>query len=80
MVPPFPPTPLPPPVDNFFNIHLTKNIINIEDVEFDFIMGCVLVLFPFFMNSKREIYIFRIFEFLIFLFSNIAILDYFDPK
>ena len=36
----------PHPVDNFFNIHLTKKIMNIKDVEFYFRMGCVHVLFP----------------------------------
>ena len=40
-----------PPVDNFFNIHLTKNIMNIQDVEFDFRMGCIPILFPFFTNN-----------------------------
>ena len=32
------------------------------------------------MNNKRGIYDFGIFEFSIFLFLNIAILAYFDPK
>ena len=32
------------------------------------------------MNNKRAIYESSIFEFFIFLFSNIAILAYFDPK
>ena len=32
------------------------------------------------MNNKRAIYKFRIFEIFIFLFSNLEILAYFDPK
>ena len=32
------------------------------------------------MNNKREKYKIRIFEFSIILFSNIAVLGYFDPK
>ena len=38
----------PSTVDNFFTLHLTKKkILNIKDVEFDFRMGCILVLFQF---------------------------------
>ena len=32
------------------------------------------------MNNKRAIYKFRIFEYFIFLFSNLAIFSYFDQK
>ena len=56
-----------------------KILLNIKDVELDFRMGCILVLFIF-MNNKRAIYKFWISEFSSFLFSNIAILAYFDPK
>ena len=73
---------MPPPVDQFFTLHVTKKFIKLKDVELDFRMGCacVLVLFPFFMNNERTIYKFWIFEFWIFLFSNIAIMAYFDPQ
>ena len=37
----------PQSVDNFFNIHLTKNVIKHKNVEFNFRMGCIHVLFPF---------------------------------
>ena len=43
-------------------------------------MGYILVLFPFFMDNKCAIYKFWIFEFSIFLFSKLTILDYFDKK
>ena len=33
-----------------------KILLNIKHVEFDFRMGCILVLFPFFFNNKRAIY------------------------
>ena len=42
-------------------------------------MGCILVI-SVFIDNKPTIYEFLIFEFFIFLFSNIAILAYFDPK
>ena len=44
--PPFPPAN--PQGDNFFNIRLTKNIIeHKKDVAFDFRIRYILVLFPF---------------------------------
>ena len=75
MVPPFP-----PPVDNFFNINLTKNIIEHKRCRIRFQNGLYTYLISIVMNNKHAIYKFSIFEFSIFLFSNIAILAYFDPK
>ena len=43
----FPHSPWTQPVDNFFNSLLTKILLNITDVEFNFRMGCILVLSPF---------------------------------
>ena len=51
--------------------------MNIKDVEFDFRMGCILVLFPFLWIINVQ---FTNFEFLKFWFSNIVILAYFDPN
>ena len=51
-----------------------KILLNIKDAEFDFSMGCLLVLFLFLSIINVQ---FTIFEFLI-LFSNIAILAYFE--
>ena len=48
-VPPF------PPVDNFLNIHLTKNILTIKDVEFDFRTGVYLSNFLFLRIIKMQI-------------------------
>ena len=43
-----------PPGDNFFNIHLIKNILlNKKDVVFSFRIGCILILV--FINNKRAI-------------------------
>ena len=36
---------LAPPVDNFFT-HLTKNFIERKRCRIDFIIGCILVVFP----------------------------------
>ena len=44
------------------------------------IVEWVVYLSYFFMNNKCAIYKFWIFEFLNFLFLNIVILVYFDPK
>ena len=51
--------------------------MNIKDVEFDFRMGCILVLFPFLWIINVQ---FTNFGFLKFWFSNIVILAYFDPN
>ena len=86
----FPHSPRLPPVDKFFTLHLTFFLLKIKDVNFDFRMGCILVLFPFLLIINVEftdfgfwifefwIFEFWIFEFWIFLFSNIAILAYQD--
>ena len=68
--PPFPP---PLPVDNFFILISQKMLLNIKDVEFDFRMGCILVLFPFLWIIKPAIYKFWIFEFFIFKISDIGL-------
>ena len=78
----FPPFPLPPPpVDNFFNIHLTKNIVkilfNIKDLGFVFRMGSILVLFPFLWIINVQ---FTNYGFLNFWFSKLEKSAYFDPK
>ena len=54
-----------------------KTLLNIKDVEFDFRVGCILVLFPFLWIINVQ---FANFGFWIFWFSNIAILAYFDSK
>ena len=74
------PRPPPPPVDNFFTIRLTKNIIEHKICRIRFYNGLDACLISVFMNNKRAIYVFLIFEFFVFLFLNIAILAYFDPK
>ena len=43
----FPTSPRLPPVGNFFNIHLNKNIIEQKNLEFYFRIGYILVVFPF---------------------------------
>ena len=69
-----------PPVDNFFTLRLTKNIIEHERCRIRFYNGFYTCLISVLINNKCAIYIFKIFEFGIFLFSNIAILAYIDPK
>ena len=59
-------------MDNFFNIHLTKNIIEHKDVEFDFVLYTHLI--SIFMNNKHATYKFWIFDFLIFKISDIGLL------
>ena len=77
----FPHSPTRPRVCNFFNTHLTKNIIqNIKDVEFDFRMSCLLVLFMFLRIINVQFSNLLIFVFLIFIFSKLAILAYFYRK
>ena len=51
-------------------------ILDIKDLEFDFRMGCNLYtyLIFIFMNKKRAIYRFSIFEFFIFKYSDIGLL------
>ena len=73
----FPISPGPPPQWITFLPISQKKLLNINDVEFDFRMGCTLVLFPFLWIINMQ---FTYFGFLNFLFSNIAILAYFDPK
>ena len=75
---PFPPGP--PQWITFLPFISQKILLNIKDVVFDFRMDCILVLFSFFMNNKRVVYKFWIFEFFSFCFSKLAILAYFDPK
>ena len=60
-----------PPIDNFLIFISQKIVLNIKDVEFDFRMGCILVLFPFL--CKCAIYTFWNFEFLIFKISHISL-------
>ena len=67
-----PHSPLSPPVDNFFNIHFTKNIIEHKRCRIRFYNGLYTVIISVFMNNKREIYKFWIFEFLIFCFFKIS--------
>ena len=54
-----------------------KFLLNIKDVECDFRMCCILVLFLFLWIINFQ---FTNFGFLNFLFSNIAMLACFDPK
>ena len=70
----------PPPLDNVFNIHLTKHIIEHKRCRIRFQNGLYTCLISDFMNNKRAIYEFWIFEFFIFLFLKLQILAYFDPK
>ena len=77
MVPPFP---VHPPEDNFYNIHLTQNIIEDKRCRIRFYNGSYTFRFSVFMNNKRIIYKLRIFEFSIILFLKLAILAYFNPK
>ena len=68
--------PTPPPQWITFLIFIPQKILlNIKDVEFDFRLGCILVLFPFFMNNKCAIY-----KNFIFCFSKLAKSAYFDDK
>ena len=76
----FPQAPHPPPVDTFFTVRLTKNIIEHKRCRIRFYNGLYACLIFVFMNNKRAINVFLIFEFFVFLFSNIAILAYFDPN
>ena len=70
----FPHFPRPPQWITFLIFISQKILLNIKHVEFNFRMGCILVLFSS-VNNKRAIYKFLIFRF--FLFSNIVILAYF---
>ena len=55
-------------IDNFFNISHTKNIIVIlKDVEFDFRMGCILILFPFLWIIKLQFTIYGFLDFWFFV-------------
>ena len=57
-----------------------KILLNIKDVEFGFRTGCILVLFLHLWIINVQFTNLGILNFWIFLFSNIAILAYFDPK
>ena len=59
------------PVDNFFTLHLTSNIVKPKDVEFNFRIGCILVLFLFLWIINVQ---FMIFEFFIFKYNDIGLL------
>ena len=77
----FPHFPRPPPVDNFFTLHLSKNIIEHKRCRIRFRMGCINLyscLISVFMNNKRAIYkfcIFWILNFFIFKISDIGLLS-----
>ena len=59
--------PIPPPQWITFLIFMSQNILlNIEDEEFDFRIGCILVILVF-MNNKCAIYKFQSLEFSILL-------------
>ena len=62
----FPTIPRPPPVSNFFNIHLKKNIIQYKSCRIRFYSG----LYTCPMNNKREIYKFGFLNFWFFDFQN----------
>ena len=66
------PRPRPPPVDNFFNIHLSQNIIEIKDVEFDFRMCCTLVLVQFLWIIIVQFTSSWFFNFLFFYLQNLG--------
>ena len=51
------------PVDNFFNLHLTKNIIEHKRCRIRFYYALYTCLISDFMNNKRAIYIFWIFKY-----------------
>ena len=76
----FPHSPRLPPVDNFFTLHLTTFFIEDKRCRIRLWNGLYTCLISVFINNKRAIYEFWIFELWIFLFSNIAILAPFDPK
>ena len=76
-VPPFPQAP--PKWISLLPI-LEIFLLNIKDVEFDFRMGYIPVLFSFLWIIKVIFTNFLIFEFLIFCFSKLVILAYFDQK
>ena len=67
--------PIPPQWITFLIFIPQKILLDIKDVEFDFRLGCIFVLFPFFMNNKCAIY-----KFLMFCFSKLAKSAYFDHK
>ena len=75
MVPPFPSGP--PPVDNFFTLHLTKNIIEHKRCRIRFQNGLYACLISAFTNNKHAMYEFWIFDF---FFQKWVILAYFDLK
>ena len=59
------------PISQFF-------LLNIKDVEFDFTMGCILVLFPFLwiINVQfNEFFYIWIFDFFIFKYRDIGLLS-----
>ena len=51
-----------------------KNLLNIKDVDFDFRMGCILVLFPFLWIINVQFTNFRFLNFFIFKYSDIVLL------
>ena len=63
-----------PPVDNFLNVYLTKNVIEHKIYRIRFWNGLYTGLISVFMNNKRAIYKFWIFEFSIFVISDIGLL------
>ena len=69
----------PPPLQwiPFLPFVSQKILLNTKDVEFDFRMGCILVLFSFLWIINVQC---TNFGFLNFLFSKLAILVYFDTK
>ena len=69
----------PPQLITFLPFVSQKILLNTKDVEFDFRLGCILVLFLFLWIINVQ-FTNEIFEFWIFLFSNIVILSYFDLK
>ena len=54
-------------MDNFLNIHLQKNIIELKRCK-------IICLISDFTNNKRAIYKFGIFDFLFFKISDIGLL------
>ena len=74
----FPHSPWPTPRDKFFNSDLKtqKILLIIKDVEFDFRMCCILVLFPFLKIIDVQFTNFRFLNFRFFDFQNYRYLCY----